>query len=86
MVIIRDNNGNVIGKQASERYVPTRKLRNAHEQRLCDKAMGIERPTPTPSKAEQRLLQVNLRRVQAGLEPVYNDAGVHYGREDEACC
>ena len=52
MVIIRDNNGNVIGKEASAHYVSTRKLRNAHEQALCDKAMGIVRNEP--STAEQR--------------------------------
>lgn len=84
MVIIRDNSGNIIGKEASGGYTPTRKLRAAHEQRLCDAQMGIVRDeTPTRQDVPHA---INYKRVQAGQEPIYNDPGVNYGREDEACC
>ena len=43
MVIIRDLAGNIIGKEASAHYTPTRKLRNAREQQLCDKAANHRR-------------------------------------------
>ena len=60
MVIIRDNNGNIIGKEASAHYVPTRKLRNAHEQKLCDRAMGITRDEPTPEAIGEREFEARL--------------------------
>ena len=85
MIIHRDNTGKVIATTASMPYVPIRKLRARHEQTLCDQQMGIVRE-PAQSPAEQRMLRTNMRRVQAGLEPVFNDPGLHYGREDEACC
>ena len=60
MVIIRDNNGNIIGKEASAHYVPTRKLRNAHEQKLCDAAMGITRDEPTPEARYEHAFETRL--------------------------
>lgn len=54
MVIIRDNAGNIIGKEASSKYVPTRLLRNRREQQLCDAQMGIVRSKPAQPTAEQR--------------------------------
>ena len=92
MVIIRDINGNIIGKQASEPYVATRKLRARHEQALCDKAMGITRepaparePAMRQSSLPARTLRMNMRRVANGMEPVYDDVGLRSGAEDAPC-
>ena len=41
MIIIRDLDGNIIGKEASGTYTPTRVLRNRREKELCDKQMGV---------------------------------------------
>jgi len=65
MVIIRDLvTGEVIGKEASARYVPTRKLRAAHEQALCDKQMGIEStPEPTPEARAEAQFEDRFIRI-----------------------
>jgi hypothetical protein len=93
MVIVRDINGNIISKEASQPYVSTRRLRNAHEQALCDKAMGIDRTAEREAaqeraraRAQRRLLRTNMRRVDAGLEPIYDNAGARCGCEDYPCC
>lgn len=72
MIIIRDNSGNIVGKQASQHYTPTRVLRARHEQALNDAQMGIVRD-PQPERTH--LDKVNLRRALRGHEPLQNDAG-----------
>ena len=53
MVILRDENGKIIGTMESEGYVSTRKLRARRERELCDKACGIVRePKPQPQTPE----------------------------------
>ena len=54
MVIIRDLQGNIIGKEASASYTPTRKLRAAHEQKLCDAQMGIDRTAEREARQTAR--------------------------------
>lgn len=75
MVIVRDLAGNIIGKEASQSYVSTRTLRNAHERKLCDAQMGIVRETPR-NRAELRLQRVNDARVSRGLDPIYDNPGL----------
>jgi hypothetical protein len=78
MVIIRDlETGEVIGKEASARYVPTRKLRAAREQALCDAACGIDRTALALENEERarrarmnRLHDVNQKRDERGLAPL----------------
>ena len=67
MIILRDNNGNIIGQMESEGYVSTRSLRKRHEQSLCDKAMGIDREEEARQNAARRQARAN-RRLQAHVE------------------
>ena len=86
MVIIRDIHGNIIGKEASSGYVSTRTLRNRHEQELCDKQMGIVRDEPK-SSVRDAVVAANQRRIERGLEPVFDNIGLRpCNCEDYPCC
>jgi hypothetical protein len=83
MIIIRDNNGNIIGKEASATYTPTRVLRARREQELCDKQMGIVREPKRTSSLDTH----NMRRAQCSLEPLYDNHGYKpCSCEDYPCC
>ena len=94
MVILKDLNGNVIGQQESQGYVSTRSLRSHREQELCDKQMGIDREAirrenmeRRQMRATRRLFRVNMARVDAGLEPIYDSPGSRScSCEDYPCC
>jgi len=80
MVIIRDNTGKVIGKEASASYVSTRMLRNRDLRRLEEQA------THRPQGETAKLERMNMQRIERGLEPIFNDTGERCNHEDAPCC
>jgi len=81
MIIIKDNQGNVIGQEESQPYISTRTLRKRKEQGLCDRQLGIVRGKTSSLNA------TNLKRAERGLEPLYDNPGHKPCTcEDYPCC